>query len=122
MVTNPEESMTRLCQFLVESFEAGMLKTKGADAGSFAEREKSWKGRSVQALSTSRIGVYGQSLSRRQISTIEKICASGMQEFAYVPSINTSKWHWAILDGLDLGQDILHRWKRSIAKRLGATR
>ena len=71
LVEQPELELGRLCTFLGEDFEPGMLRFYERRERGFLEVEEDWKGLTLMPLTKSRVGVYRERLTSREIRTVE---------------------------------------------------
>ncbi|MCK4873596.1 MAG: sulfotransferase [Phycisphaerales bacterium] len=82
LVTQPEIELRRLCAFLDEPFTEALLEHhKRADSG-FAARE-THKARTMEPVTTSRIGRYATRLSRSEISLFQTIAGRELRAHGY---------------------------------------
>lgn len=86
LVLEPERELRRLCRFLGETFDPGMLRHDEREDQGFLEVEAEWKGLTNQALTDSRIGRYARKLTPRQIWTVERLLGPMLGQYGYAPS------------------------------------
>ena len=74
LIDEPGGELERVCAFLGIGFEAGMLESsgEGSSADSFSPR--------VRPMDRSRLGLYKERLSGRQIAVIERVVGRGLME------------------------------------------
>lgn len=77
MVTNPEETVNRICGFLGEEYSPSMIKME--DVPRFARQDDDIP----SPLTTEYIGRYRKGLAAHEIVFIQKLCGRYMQIFGY---------------------------------------
>lgn len=83
LVGQPESELRRLCRFLGEDYEPGMLRFHERQERGFLEVEEDWKGLTLKPLTKARVGIYREQLQPREIRTVEHILGPLMAEYAY---------------------------------------
>ena len=82
LVTNTENELRRLCDFLEEPFEEVMLQPQARGKTGFADREKH-KLRTLEPVTNSRIGRYKNSLSSSHIALFQLIARKQLKALGY---------------------------------------
>ena len=93
LVTRPEAELRRICAFLEETFEPGMLHETGDRHGTTSARaSESWRtwideheSRAAAKVSTEGLEKWHRQLSALEVALIEQTCANGMARFGYRP-------------------------------------
>ena len=92
LVRDPEAEVSRMCAFLGETFEPGMLANRtgrdgGREAGAATARWKGWteahEQRAASAISTQSMETWRSELTPREVETIEAICGREMAAAGY---------------------------------------
>jgi hypothetical protein len=81
LVDGPEREVRRLCEFLGEDYEAGMLEV-GRQNSSYFRVEQDRDRTGINAASKER---WRQALEPVEIRLAQSICGSGMRAFGYEP-------------------------------------
>jgi len=82
LVADPEAQLRRVTDFLGLSFEPAMVAGGGAEHG-VPEWERDWKGRSLEAITPSRIDVWRRELSEDQIACLERWEGETLRSLGY---------------------------------------
>lgn len=87
LVRDPEATVRRMCSFLDESFEPGMLAFH-TDADRYMKEEAAsgHNKAATKPISSDRIHGWTDRLTPTEIAIVEFICAAEMQEFEYEPA------------------------------------
>jgi hypothetical protein len=108
LVRAPRETLHRVCNFLAEPFEEGML-AYHRDAKTYmkAEAATSFNKAATHPVSVARIDAWREQISGEAIAVIEAVCAEEMKAFGYQPDghcpswssqinrfVKTTYWHW----------------------------
>lgn len=95
LVDHPERELRRVCGFLGERYDPGMLQfAERPDAG-YLEVEEGWKGTTRQELTRARMGRYRARLTPRQVWTVERRLASLLPGLGYPPTgPERAPLHW----------------------------
>ncbi len=98
LVADPERELTRVCEFLGERFEPGMLDFQQRDESGYLASEGAWKDRTRQPLDRTRIGRYREQLPARDIRRIERLLEKQLDQLGYsrtrAPAWRPD-WWWA---------------------------
>lgn len=82
LVTEPERELRRLCDFLGETFTAGLLEHHKRERSGFAERE-THKQRTLEPVTTSRIARYRGVLARRELALFQLVAGGELRAHGY---------------------------------------
>lgn len=93
MITDTEETLKKICNFLGVRFEEQMLNYYERDETGFAEGEKSWKKQTLKPIQKNKNHEWKSGLRNWQISLIEDSAGE------YLQKMNYQKW-----DGISLHQ------------------
>jgi hypothetical protein len=100
LVRNPKKEVSKICRFIGETYEDGMLMKRESDISDvtgedpMAEQVKQWKqhhSKTHRPISTSSLGKWKKKLSGLEVAMVEAICIKGMRRRAYNPSLSTGK-------------------------------
>lgn len=83
LVEDPEAHIARLCDFVGESYEPGMM----ANVANNSSREIAENG-----IFRSSVGRWQDSLSTAEIASVQMLCRREMQQFAYQPVSVDTPW------------------------------
>ena len=84
LIAQPVETVMKLCQFLDEPFESGMLDFfKTSEAHKSSELSESW-GNTSRPIITDNAGKYRQQLSKAELQAVEIAAGPVMQQLGYV--------------------------------------
>lgn len=119
LIESTDAEVRRLCAFLDESYEPGMLAFHERNDAGFNPRESTWKEGTRQPISNASVGRFHRDLGAREIAGIERtIGAELMERAGYESTGSRSNPVWMVPDAIDRGRDVLRRWKRSAKKRV----
>lgn len=99
LVTNPEKTITNICNFIGVSFEPQMLNFHQKETHDYEKIETSEEmnlyiqdmhKRSSNPISTDRIGVWKNQLSKNTVSTLETFCGKTGELFGYEQTLNNT--------------------------------
>jgi Sulfotransferase family len=82
LVTDPQATIKKLCAFLDLEYRDEMLDPSGRDKKGFAAYEEH-KLRTLEKVTSSRIGRYKKKMSAMNIAVIERVCSHTMTEMGY---------------------------------------
>ena len=82
LVAEPERALRRLCAFVGEPFETGMLETRKT-GHSVASPNETWKASNVRTLDASRAGVWTRELDAATQEAVSYSCLAGLETFGY---------------------------------------
>lgn len=82
LVADPEPELRRLCSFLKEDFDPGML-APHLVAGSAVPERKGWHSRTRGAVDTTAIGGWREQLEEWEISLMEQVCGRQLRRYGY---------------------------------------
>lgn len=82
LLGDPPGTLQRVCDFIGERFEEGMLDTSSTGA-EINSRRVPWKDKVSQALDTSRVGAWRSDLTRSDNQLAEAILGDRMEAFGY---------------------------------------
>jgi len=87
LVTRPEGELRRLCMFLGEDFDTGMLETRqvARDAVSSYQRRRHHSGLR-RAVGSAAVDTWRTELSPREVGLVERVAGSRMARLGYTPS------------------------------------
>jgi hypothetical protein len=87
LVTHPEETLKRVCAFLGEDFEPGMLRhdQRPPDERGFGEGER-WKRNTLKPLDPTRIEAWRAELTPRQLEIIDRTAGARLSRLGYAPA------------------------------------
>lgn len=103
LVADAERELMRICSFLEEPFESGMLDGRSdenvpipastADLNDTAWREwrKEHHAKTLQPVSTASLDKWKDQLTEKEVAMVEGHCARGMQEAGYAPTLSISR-------------------------------
>ena len=102
LIVQPEVELRRVCEFLGEDFESGMLNFFARQQLGYVDVEGDWKSLTRQPLTKSRQGLYRQRLKSREIKLVEKILGSLLTDYGYQPEQLSSRYDWRLINWLAL--------------------
>lgn len=82
LVVEPEAQLRRVCDVLSITFTPDMLKPHQRSQSGFADREEH-KHRTLESVTTSRVGRYRRELSPMELAAIERVCGGHMERLGY---------------------------------------
>jgi len=85
LVTEPENELRRVCDFLDEQFDAAMLRYHERDETGYVQRESEWKALTTKPIDRSRIGRFRGRLSSQEIRVIEHVVGGHLIRLGYEP-------------------------------------
>lgn len=93
LVRDPKMTVQRLCEFIDEPFEPGMLSFhEDADRYMKDEAASNYNEAATKPISTDRIHGGTHRLTSTEIAIVESICAPEMKEFGYEPAHARLDW------------------------------
>ncbi len=102
LISQPEVELRRVCEFLGEEFELGMLNFFERQQLGYVDVEGDWKSLTRQPLTKSRIRLYRQRLKPREIKLVERILASLLTDYEYQPEQLSYRYDWRLINWLAL--------------------
>lgn len=136
LLTDSEEQVKRLCEFLEEPFEAGMLRFFETDeAQKSGKLSKSWEN-TAKPILTNNFGKYRKQLTEEEIKWVEAVAGEVMRRLDYTldfPSHQQDitqqdiarfrrldrQWHWQVeWDSLLHDKNHWQRWLRGLRMAL----
>ncbi|MCZ6782768.1 MAG: sulfotransferase [Proteobacteria bacterium] len=85
LVADPESELRRVCAFLGEAYEPGMLAYAEREAPGFFESERPWKADTLAPLDDSRIGRHRAALAPGELRTVERVLGEQLERLGYRP-------------------------------------
>ena len=82
LVKEPEAVLTRVCAFIGETFQPGMLETQKT-ARNVSSPNESWKAQNAQALDQSRTQLWQKEPNPTLQQALTHVCAAGIEAFGY---------------------------------------
>lgn len=92
LVTHPEDELRRVCAFLGEEFEPGMLDTRGSIMGLSLPGEW-WKDRAGTPVDPSRAFAWKRGFPREDLAALEMICQEGLDGHGYERTAWATRTH-----------------------------
>jgi len=102
LINQPEVELRRVCEFLGERFEVGMLNFCERQQLGYVDVEADWKNLTRQSLTKSRIGLYRQRLKPREIKLVEIIVGSFLKDYGYQSEQLSYRYYWRLINDLEL--------------------
>ncbi len=100
LVTAPEPTLQRVCDFLGETYDPAMLAFDRRETAGYRADEGDWKDRTRRPLDASRIGRYRRALRPEQIRRVERRLGPHLQRLGYARARAVPwqpAWWWADL-------------------------
>jgi hypothetical protein len=91
VVTNPEDELQKLCQFIGEEFEPGMMDTSQSIAH-LNPTKIPWKQNAGRQIDTSRIAIWQRETSPDQQSQAEAIAGDRVKAYRYATSFQFTRY------------------------------
>jgi hypothetical protein len=104
LVTNPKKELAAILDFLCLSYEPAVAEGAGNLEG-IPRRELPWKGRALERITTQRVGVFRQELTRDQIERLERLGKEVLPALGY-PLLTGGKRALSFAFLLSLGQNL----------------
>ena len=127
LVADPEGELRRLCAFLGEEFEPGMLESHRVAAQLPPRQRLDWHANTSRPVNASRVGTYAEGLDDDELRLVERVAASRLRRLGYSvpaerrrPSLRLTVKYWIALLSLRIRTRVLEARDRRTARPAGS--
>lgn len=95
LLQNPEFELRKICTFIGEEYEVGLLDSGNCDSGTIQDWENEWKGKANQELDVSRIEGWRKNNDIKQIWVMNALMGQMLRKFEYGDA-SLSGYPWSL--------------------------